>query len=887
MNLCGRYRITRLLGIGGMAAVYAGIHRNGHAVAIKVLHERLSTDPELERLFRREAHLANKIQHPGIVPVIDDDVAEDGCIFLVMPLLTGETLRARAERTGSKLPAEEVALVAHQVLNILSAAHDAKIVHRDIKPENLYVTQTGDLRVLDFGIARFFETNEMASVTRSGRAVGTPAFMAPEQALGRIREIDGRTDLWSLGATMFKLLSGKYVHQAESGSELLIWAATKKAPRLQDIDSSIPGAICDVIDRALEFDRADRWPDAEGMNQALAQACASVFQMDPSKLARMVPELPPSEGIGAATTLRPLNRDMLSAAHPSGRSSPREASFTAARTEEAERPTRSRARWLALGAAVLALVVGVLGADRLRQSATLKRRADEQSAQLSAHLAASRNAWLDGNFEKARQEAKEALRIDDSSGGAHLAMARTSLLWPRHADRAQFIAAQETRRGLTAEQRSYLEALAPGMALPADFALSITRLEALHRREPENREVMIALAQNLIRTQRFDEVFALLQPLADLPDADGVVFAFLGIARSMHDDVEVSRQTFQRCLANFPAASVCASFLADLESLEGNCAVAERVARQDVEMNPTYADARYQLADALDGLGADRAEVRALMAERARLKNEGVDDPNKLWEDLRFALYEGHLREALDIDAKLAGKISQIRDEYGEDSGSAYFVMSIMLRAELGLLPEAREALANYAQERHGMQHSAYFGDDLLYVAAHATTMGVIPWAEWTQMRDAHLAKGADRDTLLDGRQRIWSEYFAIPVYEAEGAKEAYRALPGYMPFIHRSERWPDHDRAIGNVFRLSGHPKEAIPYYERATASCTWLAEPIPHVHALLEFGDLLASMGDRKRACVMYEKVLERWPLHTGSRSSALADRGKMAVCGAESRR
>src|ERR1700760_2039418 len=95
-SLSGRYSVLRLIGLGGMAAVYAGVHRNGHTVAIKILHERLATDPEIERLFRREAQLANRVAHPGVVPVIDDDVTEDGCVFLVMPLLRGETLRARA-----------------------------------------------------------------------------------------------------------------------------------------------------------------------------------------------------------------------------------------------------------------------------------------------------------------------------------------------------------------------------------------------------------------------------------------------------------------------------------------------------------------------------------------------------------------------------------------------------------------------------------------------------------------------------------------------------------------------------------------------------------------------------------------------------------------------
>src|SRR5207249_3628419 len=114
--LRGRYTLSRLVGIGGMAAVYAGAHRNGHAVAIKVLHGRLAHDAEIERLFRHEAHLANRIDHPGVVPVIDDDLTDDGCAFLVMPMLKGETLRARAARHPRGLPIAEVIVVTGALL---------------------------------------------------------------------------------------------------------------------------------------------------------------------------------------------------------------------------------------------------------------------------------------------------------------------------------------------------------------------------------------------------------------------------------------------------------------------------------------------------------------------------------------------------------------------------------------------------------------------------------------------------------------------------------------------------------------------------------------------------------------------------------------------------
>ncbi|HEY8089145.1 MAG TPA: serine/threonine-protein kinase, partial [Polyangiaceae bacterium] len=271
-SIRGRYSISRLIGIGGMAAVYGGIHRSGFPVAVKILHERLASDPEIERLFRREALLANTVGHDGVVPVTDDDVTEDGCVFLVMPLLVGETLRARAERMGGRLPMEEVVVLAHSLLETLAAAHEKRIVHRDIKPENLFLTTAGELKVLDFGIGRFFQTNEAASVTFSGRALGTPAYMAPEQALGRLREVDARTDLWAVGATMFWLLTGRFVHDADTAAELVVRAATQPARAIATVAPEIPAPVAAIVDRAVAFARDDRWASARAMAAAIEEA---------------------------------------------------------------------------------------------------------------------------------------------------------------------------------------------------------------------------------------------------------------------------------------------------------------------------------------------------------------------------------------------------------------------------------------------------------------------------------------------------------------------------------------------------------------------------------------------------------------------------------------
>src|SRR5258706_7937881 len=145
--LRGRYRVDRLIGMGGMAAVFAGTHRNGHRVAIKILHDRGQLDPDVRSHFMREAYIANKIQHTGTIPVLDDDESEDGCLFLVMPLLNGQTVRARWESRGRRLLHAEVAAIASTVLGVLALAHAQGIVHRDVKPENLFVTSDGAVKV--------------------------------------------------------------------------------------------------------------------------------------------------------------------------------------------------------------------------------------------------------------------------------------------------------------------------------------------------------------------------------------------------------------------------------------------------------------------------------------------------------------------------------------------------------------------------------------------------------------------------------------------------------------------------------------------------------------------------------------------------------------------
>jgi eukaryotic-like serine/threonine-protein kinase len=272
----GKWTIERLIGQGGMAVVYAAKHRNRKRAAIKMLLSELSANSAIRERFLREGYVANSVGHVGAVRVDDDDVTEDGAAYLVMELLEGETVHARCERSSCRLALDVAVAIAAQLLDVLQAAHAVGVVHRDLKPDNLYLTRVGTLKVLDFGIARLRELGQSDRATQTGSIMGTPAFMAPEQARGRWERVDARTDLWAVGALLFTLVTGRQVHQAETANETLALACIQRAAPIRSVDPTIPEPVADVIDRALSYESAARFQDAGTMRQALLDAWRAV-----------------------------------------------------------------------------------------------------------------------------------------------------------------------------------------------------------------------------------------------------------------------------------------------------------------------------------------------------------------------------------------------------------------------------------------------------------------------------------------------------------------------------------------------------------------------------------------------------------------------------------
>jgi tRNA A-37 threonylcarbamoyl transferase component Bud32 len=268
-TLAGEYVVERFVGAGAMGEVYAGHHPVlGKKVAIKVLRRELATSAEAVERFTREARAVNKIEHAGVIDVFAHGRLGDGRLYLVMSFVAGATLRAKLVARGALPIADAIALLA-PIADALDAAHAAGVVHRDLKPDNIMVSDGGRVFVLDFGIAKLAAPNATGPGTLTGRGtwLGTPAYMAPEQWSS-----DGASaasDRYALGVIAYELLAGAHPFTATSVPAMMEQHFRASPPPL------LPGAVDDVLARALAKDPDARWPSAREFVDALQGAAGS------------------------------------------------------------------------------------------------------------------------------------------------------------------------------------------------------------------------------------------------------------------------------------------------------------------------------------------------------------------------------------------------------------------------------------------------------------------------------------------------------------------------------------------------------------------------------------------------------------------------------------
>jgi len=270
------YRVTRLIGVGGMGAIYEASHLGaGKRVAVKLMSKELAKHPEALARFRREVKVTTELAHPHIVDVFDFGESPTGEPFLVMEYLDGEDLGHRLEREG-RVTLDVAAQIVKQVASALSVAHAEGVVHRDLKPDNVFLLRVADgsvfSKVVDFGISKVLKaTTTKLTVARA--VVGTPEFMAPEQASGRIDWIDHRTDQWALAVLSWHMLSGRLPFWQPEVHQILNQVITEEpTPLHPDLAPLIPREVDKVLRRALSKKREDRFPTINAFARAFEAA---------------------------------------------------------------------------------------------------------------------------------------------------------------------------------------------------------------------------------------------------------------------------------------------------------------------------------------------------------------------------------------------------------------------------------------------------------------------------------------------------------------------------------------------------------------------------------------------------------------------------------------
>jgi len=306
-NVLGkRYQIVRLLGQGGMGSVYEAVHCElDKKVAVKMLLPQIAENAEAYERFRREARAASRLRHPNILEVTDFDHTDDGAPYMVMEFMEGEDLNALLTREGN-LPLDEALDIFMEVLDAVEAAHQGGIIHRDLKPENIFLSRYGSRKpvpkVLDFGISKIMDATSL--LTRDQAMIGTPNYMAPEQATGKTGKADARTDVFALGAILYRVLTGREAFGRGKALSIVYRVVNEEPQPLTEARPGLPAAVEMVVTRAMAKNPDARYSSAAALAVALQRA-ARGGQTEATMLSKAHQQVSPGEDEALAATIAP------------------------------------------------------------------------------------------------------------------------------------------------------------------------------------------------------------------------------------------------------------------------------------------------------------------------------------------------------------------------------------------------------------------------------------------------------------------------------------------------------------------------------------------------------------------------------------------------------
>ena len=370
--VAGRFQVQRKLGEGGMGAVYAAVNiATNRSVALKVMHPEYAAKKDIVKRFMREAKAATVITHPNVIEVLDVVNADGGEPVMVMELLSGEPLDALVDARGA-LPLAEAARIMTAVVSAVGAAHARGIVHRDLKPENIFLARGADgavrPKVLDFGIAKILDPSQInegetkTGATKTGSMLGTPHYMSVEQACGE-KDIDHRTDIWSIGIILYVMLSGRRPYEGENYGQILKALMTETPTPLGSLVPGLPREVCDIVERCMARQKDHRPYDLREVYAILARFCDATNVAPPSMSQAALREVSTSATLAAASV------------------------YTSAVLPTTTGPARSRKMWAWAAIPVLAVVIVGAGVLGLRKSAPVPQALADPGVSASSVVA--------------------------------------------------------------------------------------------------------------------------------------------------------------------------------------------------------------------------------------------------------------------------------------------------------------------------------------------------------------------------------------------------------------------------------------------------------------------------------------------------------------------
>jgi serine/threonine-protein kinase len=862
------FRVTRKLGAGGMGVVYeAHDEKLRRTVALKVLPPEYTKNEERRSRFLREARSAAAVTHANIATVYE--VGEDGDrIYIVMELVEGVTLRKKL--AGGALTVRETVTLGKQIAKALARAHEKGVIHRDLKPDNVMVTKDGEVKLLDFGLAKLREVAEEGAptasvleqeetsshVTQEGRVLGTPGYMSPEQATGK--PVDRRTDLFSLGVVLYEMLSGARPFGSGSTMEVIIATSRDEPKPIAELAPDAPEELCAIVNRCLAKSAADRYETAASLVEALDGVAVDTSGSKP--------------GVPAP---RRSDRDVAAAKSSASKTPEGVVSLSSAGHVAPASPKRSPTAFLIV---VAALVLAGLAIAKLSLRAPSADQATSASASSSAkpattsivdlpkptactpegmrHLEKGLNGFRVGGWDAARRAFEEGIKVDPSCPELNLRVAMVSY-FGQSATRARetYRAVLELRAKLSPRDQAIVDALEPIMGRdPPDPNEANERFRRLVDRYPLDAEILNSVTGYTRVTAEERKAYCERAVAIDPDYAD----ARQGVARAKIDlgDLDGARQDLAECIRRTPAAVDCILERVALSHRIGACDDMEAAARLWTARDPAAPTGYQFLAQAITATGASRDEIaRTIDLSIARSPPD-------------VAIEKDHFLALLDVGRGDFGGAHASLDRLGRSVADSpdlnvhvrHDLLAVELLVEAGQDAAAAKAAADFLGRKrvwrqttnHDMHTWSVFAvPRMLAIAAQP---GGLPREKRVAERDAWAAWAKPTFRPADG----WAYASAITVETAEDAVDALKTMPPrakIAPWGSGTGAW------TGRALMIAGRHAEAIAWLEDAAKRCDLLEYPIENTRAHLWLGQAREATGDTKGACATYKVVVDRW--------------------------